>query len=103
MISADDVDRRETRVPGTSARPLSVTAGLRRSSRTTSRQRSCCRPIRSRVPTTRKPARSCRARLAAFSGKTPDWMVQIPAASQEAISARSSACPTPRPAASGRT
>ena len=30
----------------------------------------------SRVPTTRNPARSCRRRLAVFSGKIPDWMVR---------------------------
>jgi hypothetical protein len=34
----------------------------------------------------RKPAAWCRARLAVFSGKVPDWMVQIPAASVEVIS-----------------
>jgi hypothetical protein len=34
-----------------------------------------------------EPAARCRARLAVFSGKMPDWMVQIPAASVEAIRA----------------
>jgi hypothetical protein len=43
------------------------------------------------------------ARLAVFSGKTPDWMVQIPASSVEAISASSSAWPTPRPWLAGST
>ena len=38
-----------------------------------------------------------------FSGKMPDWMVQIPAASVESMSASSSAPPTPRPRASGAT
>ena len=51
----------------------------------------------------RKPARSCRAMLARFSGKTPDWTVQIPAASVEAISRSSSARPTPRPRAAAST
>ena len=41
--------------------------------------------------------------LAAFSGKTPDWMVQMPAASVEAISASSSSRATPRPWAAGST
>ena len=35
--------------------------------------------IRSRRPTTRKPARAWSARLAVFSGKTLVWTVQIPA------------------------
>ena len=39
--------------------------------------------------------------LAAFSGKMLDWMVQIPAASVEAISASRSARPMPWPRASG--
>ena len=69
--------------------------GLRRSSSTTSRQRPWCRPIRSLVPTTRKPWRWCRRMLGTFSGKMPDWIVQIPAASVESISARSRAAPTP--------
>jgi hypothetical protein len=36
------------------------------------------------------------ATLAAFSGKMPVWIVQIPAASFEAISRSSSTRPTPR-------
>ena len=59
--------------------------------------------MRSRVPMVRNPARWCRRRLAVFSGNIPDWIVQIPAASVEAISARSSAVPTPRPWAAGST
>jgi hypothetical protein len=39
------------------------------------------------APTTRNPATRCRTRLALFSGKMLLWMVQIPAASVEAISA----------------
>jgi hypothetical protein len=61
--------------------------GLRRSMSRTSRQRQWCWPRRSRVPTTRNPAAWCRARLAVFSGKIRDWMVQIPAASVEAVNA----------------
>ena len=79
------------------------TAGLRRSIRMTSRQRPWCWPMRSRVPTTRNPAARCRARLAVFSGKMPDWMVQIPAASVEAISASRSRRPMPWPRAAGWT
>ena len=45
-----------------------------------------CSPIRSRMPTTRNPTRSWSARLAAFSGKIPVWIVQIPAASERRIS-----------------
>src|SRR5215208_1001523 len=77
-----------------------VTTSLRRSSRTTSRQTPCRRPIRSWVPTTRKPKRRSSARLAAFSGKTPVCSVQIPARSELAISAASSSRPTPWPRAS---
>ncbi len=75
--------------------------GLRRSTRTVSRQWPPCRPMRSRVPITRKPARSCTTRLAVFSGKMPDWIVQIPAASVDSTSALSSVEATPRPRASG--
>ena len=57
--------------------------------------------MRSRVPTMRNPAAWCRARLAVFSGKMPDWMVQIPAASVEAISASRSRRPMPRPRVGG--
>jgi len=59
--------------------------------------------MRSRVPTARNPAARCRARLAVFSGKIPDWMVQIPAASVEAISVSRSRRPTLRPRAAGWT
>lgn len=45
----------------------------------------------------------CTARLLVFSGKMPDWMVQMPAASVEAINAFSNAVPTPRLRASGWT
>jgi hypothetical protein len=51
----------------------------------------------------RNPAARCRARLAVFSGKIPDWMVQIPAASVEAISVSRSRRPTLRPRAAGWT
>src|SRR5262249_9024594 len=51
---------------------------LRRSRNVTSRQRPWWQPTRSRVPTTRNPACSCKRRLAAFSGKMPVWTVQIP-------------------------
>ena len=61
-----------------------------------SRHRPWWRPIRSRVPTTRNPACSCRRRLAMFSGNTPDWMVQMPACSAEAIRVASRAAPIPR-------
>jgi hypothetical protein len=43
--------------------------------------------MRSRVPTVRKPGLACIARLAVFSGKMPDRMVQIPAASEDRMSA----------------
>ena len=59
--------------------------------------------MRSRVPITRKPADACNARLARFSGKMPDWMVQISAASVDAISFASWARPTPRPRAPAST
>ena len=57
--------------------------------------------MRSLVPTTRNAAGWCRARLAVFSGKMPDWMVQIPAASVEATSVPSSARPAPWPRGGG--
>jgi hypothetical protein len=41
--------------------------------------------------------------LAVFSGKMLDWMVQIPAASAEVISASGSARPAPWPRAAGWT
>ena len=63
-----------------------------------SRQRPCCMPIRSRGPTTRKPAARCSAMLAVFSGKIPDWIVQIPAASVEAMRRSSRSRPMPRAA-----
>lgn len=43
--------------------------------------------MRSRVPMVRNPARCWRARLAVFSRKISDWMIQILAASVEAIRA----------------
>jgi hypothetical protein len=55
-------------------------SGLRRSRSSTSRQRPLCWPMRSRLPTSRKPTAWCSATLAVFSGKIPDWMVQMPAA-----------------------
>ena len=73
------------------------TVGLRRSMSTTSRQVPWWRPVRWRVPTVRNPALACRRRLVVFSGKTPDWMVQIPAVWVESIRARSSAAAMPRP------
>ena len=51
---------------------------LRRSTRTVSRQMPCRRPIRSRLPTSRKPKRRSSRRLASFSGKTLVCSVQIP-------------------------
>ena len=54
-------------------------------------------------PDDAEPGAWCRARLAVFSGKMPDWMVQIPAASVEAISASRSRRPVPRPRAAGWT
>ena len=50
-----------------------------------SRQTPPSSAIRSRRPTTRNPARSCSAMLAAFSGKTLVWIVQIPAAAAAAV------------------
>ena len=43
------------------------------------------------------PALSCSRRLAVFSANTEDWIVQIPASSDDAISAASSAAPIPFP------
>ena len=63
---------------------------------TVSRHRPWWRAIRSRVPTMRNPACWCSRTLAVFSGNRLLWMVQIPAASVEPISARSSAAPIPR-------
>jgi hypothetical protein len=62
-------------------------AGLRRSMKMVSRQLPWCWPMRWRVPTSRNPAAWWRARLAVFSGKMLDWMVQIPAVSVEAMRA----------------
>lgn len=95
---------RSAPVPG--GRDRSGDAGLRRSTRTTSRRVPWWRPMRprvptTRVPTTRKPARRCRARPVVFSGKTPDCTVQMPAASVEASASVGSARPTPRLRASG--
>ena len=55
---------------------------LRRSMNTTSRHWPAIgpwliRPMRSRTPMTLKPTAWCTARLARFSGKMPDWIVQI--------------------------
>ena len=49
-----------------------------------SRQTPSSSAIRSRRPTTRNPARSWSAMLAAFSGNTLVWIVQIPAAAAAA-------------------
>ena len=54
------------------------TTGERRSRKSVSRQTPSSWAIRSRRPTTRKPTRSWRARLAVFSGKTLVWIVQMP-------------------------
>jgi hypothetical protein len=70
---------------------------LRRSMRSVSRQRPSINPMRSRVPTTRKPHFRWRAMLDAFSGKILAWRVQMPFASEESTSARNSADPTPHP------
>ena len=76
-------------------RAAAFDAGRRRASR------PWWRPMRSRVPMRAEPGRSCSARLAVFSGKMPDWIVQIPAASVDAIRARSRARPTPGPGRRG--
>src|SRR4029079_10660041 len=65
------------------------------SSSTVSRQTPSSCAIRSRVPTTRKPQRSCNAMLAVFSGKIEVWIVQIPAASASAHSCSRSMWPSP--------
>src|SRR5207249_3017563 len=54
-----------------------VITSLRRSRNTVSLQIPSRFAMRSRVPTTRKPQASCRARLALFSGKIDVWIVQI--------------------------
>jgi hypothetical protein len=51
----------------------------------TSRQVPWWQPMRSRLPTTRNLSAWCSARLAAFSPKIPDWIVQIPASSAAAM------------------
>src|SRR5205085_8127751 len=73
------------------------TADDRRSSKRVSRHTPRRVAIRSRTPTTRKPQRRWRARLARFSGKIEVWIVQTPAASAAATSSSSSARPTPQP------
>ena len=45
--------------------------------------------MRSRVPMVRKPVDSCTRRLAAFSGKMLDWIVQNPASSHAVTKASS--------------
>ena len=65
------------------ARPArSSSLPLRRSTSTTSRQRSPIFPSRSRTPTTRQPSASHSARLARFSGKIQPSSVQMPARSE---------------------
>jgi hypothetical protein len=76
-------------------------AGLRRSSRTTSRQRPCSFPRRSRTPTARNPQATWSRMLGWFSGKMPVWTVQIPPCSAEVTTAVSRARPMPWPWASG--
>ena len=76
---------------------LDLDHGALLSMKTTSRQTPLCRPIRSRVPTTRKPQRLCSSSDATFSGKIPVWIVQIPSSSERRISSSSNARPTPRP------
>ncbi|MDQ0798144.1 hypothetical protein QFZ58_006632 [Streptomyces sp. B1I3] len=58
-----------------------TTVVLRCSTNTTFRHTPRCRPIHSWVPIPLNPARAWTTRLAAFSGKIPDRIVQIPAAS----------------------
>src|SRR5437764_6225680 len=72
---------------------------LRRSRKMTSRQLPSSCPIRSRMPTSRKPKRFRSARLGSFSGKTPVSSVQMPACSVLSIRRSSSAAPMPRPRA----
>ena len=84
-------------------RQAAPATGLRRSMRTTSRHWPWWRPMRSLVPTTRNPACRCSRRLAVFSGNTPLWMVQIPAASVDSIRAASRTAPMPRRLLAGCT
>jgi len=49
------------------------------------------------------PALSCSRRLAVFSANTEDWIVQIPASSDDAIKAASSARPIPFQCRAGST
>src|SRR5215210_1255665 len=80
-----------------------VTTSLRRSSRTTSLQTPCNRPIRSCVPSGRKPKRRSRPRLSSFSGKTPVCSVQMPARSELSTAAARSSAPMPSPRAPSAT
>ncbi len=63
------------------------TNGLRRSIKTVSRQTPRSRPMRSRLPISRKPHARCRRRLAAFSANVAPCKVQMPRRSDSAISA----------------
>ena len=56
-------------------------------------------PWRRYTPTVRNPARSCRARLATFSGKMRETSFQNPRASYSRASASSAAFPAPVPRA----
>src|SRR3954453_12692063 len=75
----------------------------RRSRKTVSLQIPSRFAIRSRVPTTRNPQRSCSAIDARFSGKIDVWIIQIPDAWAASINPSSSCLPTPRPRASRAT
>src|SRR4029450_4942173 len=76
---------------------------LRRSRKRTSRHTPSSWASRSRRPTTRKPQRRWSATLAAFSGKPPVWIVQMPDCSASATSCSRSALPIPRPCADEST
>src|SRR5207247_10347042 len=90
----DSVDHGLDPFPDHDRLDLHEAQGTLLSSRTVSRHVPSRRPIRSRVPTTRKPQRVCRAMLAAFSGKIDVWIVQKPASSASASSRASRALPT---------
>ena len=71
--------------------------------RATSRRRARRSAARSprRRPIMRNPAFSCSARLAVFSGKMLDWIVQYPASSAAAMNARSSVTADASPVGGG--
>ena len=110
--AADRVRRSPTRSVSAATTPASCSAAgtaelsvrgshdERRSRKSVSRQTPSSWAMRSRRPTTRKPARSWRATLAVFSGKTLVWIVQMPGVGPRRRARSISAVPTPRPRAS---